>query len=167
MEQMPQFGDKSTNPSLFSPGILLATWFGAGYLPRFPGTWGSIAALPFAWFISNLYGSVGLIIASVIVFVVGIWASNVFISQSGMEDPGPVVIDEVAGMWMTLALIPPDLTLYAIGFVMFRIVDIFKPWPAGWADRSVKGGFGVMLDDILAAVYSAAAVFALFYWKVI
>ncbi len=164
---MPQTADISPNPSLAHPGVLIATWFGVGYLPKAPGTWGSLAALPFAWVISGTFGSVGLITASVIVFVVGIWASNVFIAKSGRQDPGPVVIDEVAGMWMTVALIPNDLALYAIGFVLFRIADIFKPWPAGWADRSVKGGLGVMIDDVFAALYSAGVVFALFYWKVI
>jgi phosphatidylglycerophosphatase A len=164
---MPQNDGNSTNPSLVKPGILLATWFGAGYLPKAPGTWGSLAALPFAWVISDQVGSVGLVVASIAVFIVGIWASNVYIALSGQQDPGPVVIDEVAGMWMTLALVPPDLTLYAVGFILFRIVDIFKPWPAGWADKSVKGGFGVMLDDVLAALYSTGVLFALFYWNVI
>ena len=157
----------TTNPPLSNPGVLLATWFGVGYLPKAPGTWGSLAALPFAWLIAVQAGSIGLIVASLLVFTIGIWSSNVFINLSGHQDPSAVVIDEVAGMWMTLALIPPDITLYAIGFVLFRIVDIFKPWPAGWADRTVKGGFGVMLDDVLAALYSTAVVFALFYWKVI
>jgi len=160
-------GEKPTNPRLSSPAVLLATWFGAGYLPKAPGTWGSLAALPFAWGIANLSGSVGLIAASLLVFVIGIWASNVYMGLTGGEDPGPVVIDEVAGMWLTLAFVPPDLGLYAAGFVLFRIADIFKPWPAGWADRNIKGGLGVMLDDVLAALYSGGIVFALFYWKVI
>jgi len=160
-------GENSTNPRLSSPGVLLATWFGSGYLPKAPGTWGSLAALPFAWGIVSLSGSVGLIAASLLVFVIGIWAANVYMELTGGEDPGPVVIDEVAGMWLTLAFVPPDLGLYVIGFVLFRIADIFKPWPAGWADRNVKGGLGVMLDDVLAALYSGGIVFALFYWKVI
>jgi len=160
-------GEKPPNPSLLNPGILLATWFGAGYLPKAPGTWGSLAALPFAWGIASVAGSLGLIVASLVIFIIGIWAANVYIGLTGGDDPGPVVIDEVAGMWLTLALVPADPVLYAIGFVLFRIADIFKPWPAGWADRSIKGGLGVMVDDVLAAIYSGAIVFALFYGKVI
>jgi len=164
---MANSGNKPTNPSLSNPGVLLATWFGSGYLPIAPGTWGSLAALPFAWVIAAWSGSFGLVVASIIVFVAGIWAADVYIGLSGGDDPGPVVIDEVAGQWLTLALIPPDFQLYVIGFFLFRIADIFKPWPAGWADRAVKGGLGVMLDDVFAAVYSGGIVFALFYWKVI
>jgi len=164
---MDAAGKTSTNPSLKNPGVLLATWFGAGYLPIAPGTWGSIAALPFAWWISTQFGSAGLLIASIAVFGIGIWASDVFIGLSGRQDPGPVVIDEVAGQWLTLAFVPPDLLIYGIGFIAFRVADIFKPWPAGWADRQVKGGMGVMLDDVLAAIYSGAFVYALHYWSII
>jgi phosphatidylglycerophosphatase A len=166
-QTMANLYESSTNPSLSNPGVLLATWFGAGYLPKAPGTWGSLGALPFAWVIAERMGSVGLVIASIAVFVIGIWAANIYMGLSGGDDPGPVVIDEVAGMWLTLAFVPPDIMLYGIGFLLFRIADIFKPWPAGWADRKVKGGLGVMLDDVLAALYSGGAVFALFYWKVI
>ena len=76
------------------------------------------------------------------------------------RDPGPVVIDEVAGQWLTLVpaayLAPstPDLITYLIAFILFRIADIFKPWPASWADRTIHGGLGIMLDDIIAAIYS-------------
>ncbi len=164
---MSDSGESSTNPSLSSPGVLMATWFGAGYLPKAPGTWGSLGALPFAWLIASTTGSLGLIVASIVIFIIGIWASNVYIGLTGGDDPGPVVIDEVAGMWLTLAFVPPDVALYAIGFVLFRIADVFKPWPAGWADRTIKGGLGVMVDDVLAALYSGAIVFALFYAKVI
>tara|TARA_R110002110_G_scaffold114130_6_gene283028 strand:- start:375 stop:821 length:447 start_codon:yes stop_codon:yes gene_type:complete len=141
-------------------GRALATWFGSGLLPKAPGTWGSLAALPFAWVIVTVGGPWVLAAATVIIYLVGIWATRVFLRTTDDPDPGPVVIDEVAGMWMTLIMVPPDLLIYAFGFVAFRIVDIFKPWPAGWADRSVKGAQGVMLDDVLAAIYSAAATWA-------
>ncbi len=140
-----------------SVGRALATWFGSGLLPKAPGTWGSLAALPFAWVIVSGGGMWALAAATVIVYLVGVWATRVFLRTTEDPDPGPVVIDEVAGMWMTLIMVPPDLVIYAFGFVAFRIVDIFKPWPAGWADRTVKGAQGVMLDDVLAAIYSAAA----------
>ena len=92
-------------------------------------------------------------------FFIGIWASNVYITESGVLDPGPVVIDEVVGQWLTLAFVPTELKFYVIGFILFRLIDIFKPWPVCWADRTVIGGFGVMLDDVLAALYSGGAVY--------
>ncbi len=149
-----------TPPAL---STLLATWFGAGLLPRAPGTWGSAAALPFAWGLHALGGAALLGLATVAVFVVGVWAARCYAARDGHSDPGPVVIDEVAGQWATLLPVAPDPLLYAAGFVLFRIADIAKPWPASWADRHVKGGLGIMLDDILAASYAAAALFGLAY----
>ena len=146
------------NPSLRSPGVFLATWFGFGYLPKAPGSWGAFAALPFAWFIVTYGGSWALVAASTVIFFIGIWASNVYMTKSGTLDPGPVVIDEVVGQWLTLAFVPTDLKIYVIGFILFRLADIFKPWPVCWVDRNVESGLGVMLDDVLAALYSGGAV---------
>lgn len=151
----------TARPSLSEPPILLATWFGSGYLPRLPGTWGSLAALPVAWPIHHYWGSIGLAAAALVVFAAGIWAANVYMLRSdGAHDPGPIVVDEVAGQWLTLlAAGGPDLLLYAAGFMLFRIFDILKPWPCSLVDRKVVGGFGVMLDDVLAAVYAGAALY--------
>ncbi len=140
---------------IWNPAILLATWFGTGVLPRAPGTWGSAAALPFAWAIHTAFGWQGLALASILVFGIGVWASEVYVRQSGAEDPGPVVIDEVVGQWLVLIPVAPDLLHYLVGFALFRLFDITKPWPVSWADRNVKGGLGVMLDDVLAAIYGA------------
>lgn len=150
----------NANPSLSDPSILLATWFGAGYLPKAPGTWGSLAALPFAWVIAEWSGGVGLAVAVLIVFGVGLWASVGYLRLGGGEDPGPVVIDEVAGQWLTLVPFAPDPLLYGLGFVFFRIADIIKPWPVSWADGHVKGPLGIMLDDVLAGIYAGAALYA-------
>ena len=149
----------NANPSLSDPSILLATWFGAGYLPKAPGTWGSLAALPFAWVIAEWSGGVGLAVAVLIVFGVGLWASVGYLRLGGGEDPGPVVIDEVAGQWLTLVPFAPDPLLYGLGFVFFRIADIIKPWPVSWADGHVKGPMGIMLDDVLAGIYAGAALY--------
>lgn len=146
---------------LYSPAGILATWFGAGLLPKAPGTWGSLAALPFAWVIQYYSGWVGLTIASVVVFAVGCWAASIFEAKSGVKDPGAVVIDEVAGQWMVLIPAGLDPLLYLVGFALFRLVDIFKPWPACWADKNVHGGLGIMLDDVLAAVYAVIAIYFL------
>jgi phosphatidylglycerophosphatase A len=136
--------------------LLLATWFGAGSLPITPGSWGSLAALPVAWVIVWLWGVLGLAGAAGIAFGVGWWAAATVAEASGIKDPGAVVIDEVAGQWLVLVPAPLDPLAYALAFVLFRIFDIWKPWPARWADRHVKGGLGIMLDDLLAAVYAVA-----------
>ncbi|MEK9753394.1 MAG: phosphatidylglycerophosphatase A [Rhodospirillaceae bacterium] len=151
-------------PSLLSPPILLATWFGSGLLPGMPGTWGSLAALPFAWAIHLYWGPAALFGAALAVFAVGVWASDIYARAAGTEDPGAVVIDEVAGQWLTLALAAPlDPLYYALGFLFFRVADIVKPWPVSWAERRFAGGLGIMLDDIFAAFYAAVALVALGY----
>ncbi len=148
---------------LSDPAILLATWFGTGLLPKAPGSWGSLAALPFAWGIHLALGWPGLAAAVVAVFITGVWCSGVFIKAGG-PDPAAVVIDEVAGQWLVLLVVPTDWFLYGAGFVFFRFADIVKPWPVSWADRRIKGGFGVMFDDVLAALYAGGALYALSWW---
>lgn len=142
-------------------GVWIATWFGAGLLKPAPGTWGSIAALPFAWGIASLYGSLGLILGAVLLFAIGVWASTIYDRKTGGHDASEIVVDEVVGVWLTLAVIEPSVLGYALGFVLFRIFDIIKPWPIRWADRRVSGGFGVMLDDVLAAGFAAALLWLL------
>jgi phosphatidylglycerophosphatase A len=141
--------------SPWHPAALLATWFGSGLLPYAPGTWGSLAALPFAWIIASLWGQWALLGAAGLAFAVGIWAAEIYARRSRGGDPPAVVIDEVAGQWLALAVVPPDSLPYVLGFVLFRVFDIVKPWPAGAIDRRLKSGFGIMLDDMLAGAYAA------------
>ena len=137
--------------------MLLATWFGTGLLPITPGTWGSLAALPFAWAIRSLLGTTSLTVATVIVFTIGWWAAATVAKASAIEDPGAVVIDEVAAQWLVLLPAPLDPLTYTLAFLLFRFFDIWKPWPVRWAERHVKGGLGIMLDDLLAAVYAVVS----------
>jgi phosphatidylglycerophosphatase A len=145
------------------PWWLLATvtWFGSGLAPRAPGTFGTIAALPFAailvWAVGEQWAHLALGLATLIVFFLGWWASAAYVIHTGHQDPGLVVIDEVAGMWLTLMVAPTNPWSYVLGFIAFRIFDILKPWPVCLADRSIHGGLGIMLDDILAAGYAALA----------
>lgn len=143
------------------PAALLATWFGSGLLPWLPGTWGSLAALPFAWLLHMAGGPLALGLASAVVFALGWWAAEVYVTRAGIDDPGAIVVDEVVGQWLVLLLLPRDLWLYALAFIAFRVFDIAKPWPVRWADRYIKGGLGVMLDDVLAALYGLAVMAAL------
>lgn len=144
-----------------------ATWFGSGALPKAPGTWGSLAALPFAWLIQTGLGPVALVAAALVVFFLGIWVSEHTARHMGHSDPGQIVIDEVAAQWLVLAVVPPSWQSYLAGFLLFRLFDILKPWPIRQIERRLGGGFGIMADDILAAIYAAPFLIALFRFNII
>ena len=138
------------------PAVLIATGGGIGFLPGMPGTWASLAALPSAWAIRWLgHGRTWpLAVAALIAFLAGWWATSRVARASGRGDPGAVVIDEIAAQWLVLCVVPPHLAGYVIAFLLFRLFDIVKPWPIGWIDRRIKGGLGIMLDDVMAAIYA-------------
>jgi phosphatidylglycerophosphatase A len=158
-------------PSPWLPSSLLATWFGAGLLPWAPGTWGSLAALPFGWLLFRYAGPFGLLAATAAVFATGLWAAQAYEKVAAVKDPGAIVIDEVAGQWLALVpagIIQGGLSLMGIllAFLCFRVFDVAKPWPVGWADRHLKGAFGIMADDIIAGIYAAAVVYGLLWlWE--
>lgn len=144
----------------------VATWFGSGLAPKASGTAGSLAALPFAWVIQQYYGNFGLFIASIIIFFIGWWASNQYMKYyPDKHDPKQIVVDEVAGMWLLLSIHPITWLGYVAAFILFRFFDVLKPWPISVADRKIKGGFGVMFDDILAAIYPMFFVIIYFILK--
>jgi phosphatidylglycerophosphatase A len=136
------------------PATWIATWFGAGLAPVAPGTVGSLAALPFAWAIDRSLGKPALALAGGLLFLVGLWASGHYAERTGIADPPEVCVDEVAAIWILLALLPMSLIGYVLGFIAFRAADILKPWPANLADRHVQGGFGIMLDDLLVVPHA-------------
>jgi phosphatidylglycerophosphatase A len=146
------------------PAALLATWFGSGYLPVAPGSWASLIALPCAALLVWLGGPLLVVAACVAVFVVGMWAANAYMAAAGVHDPPAIVIDEVVGQWLVVALAPLDPAVYALGFLLFRVFDVLKPWPANVVDRAITGGFGVMLDDVVAGVYAGAALWLIAPW---
>ena len=141
--------------SFWHPAALVATFGGSGLLPRAPGTWGSAAAIPLAYAITHVTGIVGLSVAIVIAFALGWWATSVYLRRGTDPDPGPVVIDEVVGQWITILAVPPSAVYYLFAFLLFRFFDIFKPWPIRWIDRRVPGALGVILDDVLAGIFAA------------
>jgi phosphatidylglycerophosphatase A len=144
----------TTSLPLGHPACLLATWFGCGLSPIMPGTAGSLGTLPFAWVIQSYFGSLALLGFSISMFFLGWYVSDIYIAKTGKkDDPGEIVIDEVAGQSLLLSCLFPTATSYAIGFVLFRAFDIVKPWPVSKVDRDVGGGLGVMLDDMLAGAY--------------
>jgi phosphatidylglycerophosphatase A len=150
--------------NLCHPAIFLATGFGVGFLPRAPGTWGSILAVFLSWGIVHMWGHIALAIGIILSFSAGVWSSGFCIRNSGIEDPKQVVIDEISGQWLVLIFVPLDALNYAMAFVLFRFFDILKPWPIGWVDRTVKGGAGVMVDDILAAIYAIPILYGMIIW---
>jgi phosphatidylglycerophosphatase A len=140
----------------------IACGFGAGLSPVVPGTAGSLAAL-LPWLALRELPLPFHALAVVLAFAIGVWASNRVVATLRVEDPGVIVWDEFVGQWIALT---PLLVLggspwrIAAGFVLFRLFDIWKPWPVSWADRHLKGGFGVMFDDALAGGYAAAVLAA-------
>ena len=149
----PEFGPRH-------PAWQLATWFGTGLMPKAPGTWGSLAAVPFAYGVHQLAGPVGLFAAAWVLFALGAWAAEEFRRRTGTKDPPAVVVDEAAGQWLALVPAGDDILVYAAGFLLFRLFDIWKPWPVSWADRRIEGGLGIMLDDMIAGAYAACTLWA-------
>jgi len=148
---------------------LVATFFYVGLLPWAPGTWGALAALPLGYLLHRMGGFPLLALATLALFAAGWWATARETAGGGDPDPGEIVVDEVVGQW--IALFPLSAGLWAMGaapaifpwpgwvggFLMFRLFDIWKPWPVSWADRR-PGAMGVMLDDVLAGVMAAIVV---------
>ena len=131
--------------------IVVATACGAGYSPIAPGTAGSLVALLLLWLIP--FSRPALIASFVVVTLVGTWAAHVAEPVLGEKDPGAIVIDEVAGMTLSVLLVPLTLPVLFAGFVLFRIFDVTKPFPAGRA-QALPGGLGVMVDDLIAGLYA-------------
>jgi phosphatidylglycerophosphatase A len=146
------------------PAALLATWFGAGFLPVAPGSWASLAALPCAALLVWFGGPVLVLGAAAALFLLGTCAADAYMAAVQVHDPPAIVVDEVVGQWLTLALLPLDPFAYALGFVLFRVLDVLKPWPANFVDRAVTGGIGVMLDDVVAGAYAGAALWLIVPW---
>ncbi len=146
-----------------SIAALCATVFGVGRLPFAPGTWGSLVALPLAYLAYGLGGVIPVLILIDLLFLLGWWASHRYAADLGVSDPGQIVIDEVAGQLIVLAVIPPTLIGYGIAFVAFRAFDILKPWPISWIDQRMHGGLGIMLDDIVAGLIAAPTTLAGLY----
>jgi len=141
-----------------NPVCFVALGFGAGGLPKAPGTWGTLLAVPFYLLFMHLplLEYVSLMIA---LFVVGVWICGQAGKVLGAHDHGAIVWDEMVGYWVTMIAAPPGWSWLLAGFVLFRLFDIWKPWPIFWLDRRVSGGLGVMVDDLLAGVYAALCLY--------
>jgi len=138
-------------PPLDAAALAIATVVGIGYIPIAPGTLGSLAGLAVWWLLPPT--TAAQTISIVITFVIGSWAGTVAERHFGRTDPGQVVVDEVLGMLVTLFLNPVGWKGAFVGFLLFRIFDVIKPYPANDLER-LHGGIGVMADDAMAAVYA-------------
>ncbi|MEK7284190.1 MAG: phosphatidylglycerophosphatase A [Acidobacteriota bacterium] len=139
--------------------VLVATLFGAGRSPIVPGTVGTLAAMPLAIAAQRFLPAWWFLAAAAGLALLGVWVSGVAARDLGRHDPGPVVIDEAAGIFVTLLFQPPGartFLFYSLGFVLFRAMDIIKPPPARSAER-LPGGWGIVMDDLIAGVYANLA----------
>lgn len=140
----------------------LAFGFGTGLAKKAPGTWGTLAGLALMPLLYLLPLWLGLVVI-VLACVFGIWLCGRVADDLGVHDHGGIVWDEIVGIWMTLILLPNTWQWWLLGFVLFRILDILKPWPISWLDRHVGGGLGIMLDDMLAGLIAAAVLYAVWW----
>ena len=147
--------DKNTTPPpgmLKNPVHLLALGFGTGLSPRFPGTAGTVLAVLIYLPMRTLPLAIYLGVVAVM-FVAGIWLCARTAAALGVHDPRAIVWDEIVGYLATMTAAPAGWPWIGLGFVLFRLFDIGKPFPVGWVDRKVGGGLGIMLDDLAAALY--------------
>lgn len=150
-------------PPLFTPSVLLATWFGCGYIKKAPGTMGSLGAIPFG-ILFLYYGGIPALLCMIIsMSLLGYWASDVFDRKTKTQDNKCIVIDEVVGMWIAMLLSNTNIILLAISFLLFRVFDILKPWPVSIFDKKIKGPIGVMGDDIIAGIMALLCIIGLSY----
>lgn len=131
---------------------MLATGFGSGYSPFAPGTAGSAVGLLLFWPLA-MVPLLGQLALCVVLFVVGALAATLVAEEVGRKDPGVVVVDEVVGMWITLVGVPFVPLTIVVGFLLFRVMDVVKPWPARSLE-ALPGGWGIMADDVAAGVYA-------------
>lgn len=129
----------------------LALGFGSGLAPKAPGTFGTLVALPLVWLLS-LAGTGWFVAFLIVGTLLGIYVCGKAAADVGEHDHGAIVWDEIIGFTLTMLLVPISLTSLLLGFALFRFFDIVKPWPIRWFDQRVHGGFGIMLDDLLAAL---------------
>lgn len=124
---------------------------GSGLAPVAPGTFGTLAAIPFYLLLSTL--SLPLYLALLLISaVVGVWICGQTADALGVHDHPAIVWDEFVGLWVTMIAAPAGWLPLVLGFALFRLFDVLKPWPIGWLDKHVSGGLGIMVDDILAGV---------------
>ncbi len=138
---------------LLNPLHLLSLGFGSGLAPKAPGTCGTLIAVPLYLLLVQL-PPVWYLLAVLLAFGFGVFLCEYTSRALGVHDHPGIVWDELVGYWITMIAVPAEWLWILVGFVLFRVFDIWKPWPVRIADKTLKGGFGIMIDDVLAGVYA-------------
>lgn len=157
---------KKSTPVSFDPRRphhWLAFGFGSGLLPKAPGTWGTLAAIPI-YLLVALFPLPVYVLATMLLFVVGVWVCGKAGRELGVHDHPAIVWDEVVGYLITMTAAPGTWQWMLAGFVLFRVFDILKPWPISWLDRNIGRGLGVMTDDVVAGLLAFTVIQLALLW---
>jgi phosphatidylglycerophosphatase A len=142
--------------------MAIATGCWVGNLPKAPGTWGSLFAL-LPWLLIKDFSLPVYLLTLLLVFIIGFFAAGSAEKILDRADAGPIVIDEILGMFITLTLAPNNPIAWLLGFLLFRLFDIIKPFPVSWFDQRIHGGIGIMMDDVVAGIYALISLQFLWY----
>jgi phosphatidylglycerophosphatase A len=137
-----------------SPVHFLAFGFGSGLSPVAPGTMGTLAAVPVYWLMVHYLSPGWYLLSVILLLILGVWLCHVSAEKLGVHDHPGIVWDEIVGYLITMFAAPAGWMWVLIGFVLFRLLDVWKPWPIRYVDKKISGGWGIMLDDILAGVFA-------------
>jgi phosphatidylglycerophosphatase A len=154
----------TVKPNLRNPIHLLAFGLGSGCAPKAPGTFGTLAAIPFWWLFLQDVPLIPYLCVLIAGFAFGVYLCEQTSKDLGVHDHGGIVWDEWIGLWITYIALPAGIEWIIIGFALFRFFDILKPWPIKWLDEKVHGGFGIMIDDVLAGIFALICVQGLAYF---
>jgi len=146
---------KLTVKDLKHPVNFFAFGFGSGLYPKAPGTMGTIASIPIYYLLLTQLSILNYGIFLVATFILGIYICKKSSELLGVHDHGGIVWDEFVGFWLTMFMIPVEWYWIILGFILFRIFDILKPWPISWLDKNCEAGFGIMIDDVLAGIMAS------------
>ena len=148
---------------LSNPIHLAAVGFGSGLANKAPGTFGTLAAVPL-YYLLSLLSLESYIVVLIVTSLLGFWFCHVTSHDMGVHDHKAIVWDEFVGYWITMVSVPFNLQWAVVGFLLFRFFDILKPWPISWLDKKIQGGFGIMIDDIVAGIFAAVILQTLIYF---
>lgn len=152
-----------TRVSLANPVHCLALGFGSGLASKMPGTFGTLAGLPLVWLLTTYSSMATYAVLTLIGAIAGIWLCGITADDMQVHDDSSIVWDEIIGIMITMFAVPLSWPTLLLGFALFRIFDILKPWPISYLDKHVHGGFGIMADDLLAGVFAMLCVHLTLY----
>lgn len=144
-----------------SPAVIFASGLGLGFIPFAPGTFGTMLAVAIYWFGLKLLPQSTYAVTAITFVFLAVWISNIASERLKEKDPQKVVIDEIAGFFVTMAFQPTDISYLVGGFILFRLFDIVKPFPAKYLEERLRGGWGIVMDDVVAGLYANIALWCL------